>query len=186
MDAAQPTLTTERLLLRPFDLADAPAVQRLAGERTIADTRLAIPHPYPDGAAEEWIATHVPSYAAGTQAAFAITLRAGGALVGSIGLMISPVHARAELGYWIGVPYWRRGYATEAGRAVVRFGFEQVGLHRIQAHHFTRNPASGRVLEKLGMQLEGIRRHFVQKWEVFEDLAAYSILVSDDRNTMQP
>ena len=58
---------------------------------------------------------------------------------------------RAELGYWIGVPWWNRGYATEAGRALLDFGFGTLGLHRIMAHHMMRNPASGRVMQKLGM-----------------------------------
>jgi len=181
MDSGQPTLTTERLLLRPFDAADAPTVQKLAGDRAIADTTLAIPHPYPDGVAEQWIATHASDYAAGIQAAFAITLRPEGALVGAIGLLVSRVHLRAELGYWIAVSFWRRGFATEAGRAVLAFGFDVLRLHRIQAHYFTRNPASGRVLQKLGMQLEGIHRHAVRKWDTPEDLAEYAILATDSK-----
>lgn len=179
MTAPQPTLTTERLVLRPFTPADAPEVRRLAGDRAIADTTLAIPHPYPEGAAEEWIATHAPGYADRTLATFAITLRDGGALAGAIGLIIVPDHARAELGYWVGVPYWNRGYATEAGRALLEFGFDVLGLHRIQAHYLIRNPASGRVLEKIGMRPEGIRRHVVRKWGAFEDLGACAILATD-------
>jgi RimJ/RimL family protein N-acetyltransferase len=96
-------------------------------------------------------------------------------------LAISREHSRAELGYWIGVPYWRRGFATEAGRSIVRFGFEELGLHRVQARHLERNPASGSVLRKLGMQLEGIHRHAVRKWGVFEDVALYSVLITDWR-----
>lgn len=175
----QPTLTTERLLLRPFDLGDAQTVQQLAGDRAIADTTLMIPHPYPDGVAEEWIATHAPRYADGTLATFAITLRGNGSLVGAIGLMVAPADARAELGYWVAVPHWGRGIATEAGRAVVHFGFETLRLHRIQARHLTRNPASGRVLAKLGMRLEGVHRHAFRKWDVFEDAAMYAILSTD-------
>jgi [ribosomal protein S5]-alanine N-acetyltransferase len=98
MPTEQPTLLTERLRLRPFSLADAPEVQRLAGDRAIADTTLNVPHPYPDGAAEAWIETHAGGFAAGRQATFAITLRDGGALVGSIGLVIDARSGRAELG----------------------------------------------------------------------------------------
>lgn len=152
MDAPQPILTTARLLLRPFDPADARTVRQLAGERAIAGTTLAIPHPYPDGAAEQWIATHAPGYAAGTQATFAITLQAADTLIGAIGLLVTPAHACAELGYWIAVPHWGRGFATAAARAILEFGFEKLRLHRIQANHLTRNPASGRVLAKLAMQ----------------------------------
>ncbi|HEY7728306.1 MAG TPA: GNAT family N-acetyltransferase [Candidatus Eisenbacteria bacterium] len=176
---AQPTLETERLLLRPFRLEDGPEVQRLAGDRAVADTTIAIPHPYPDGAAEEWISTHASKFAAGTEATFAVTRKPEGDLVGAIGLMISPAHARAELGYWIAVPFWGRGYATEAGRAVLEYSFTRLGLHRIQARYLVRNPASGRVLEKLGMRMEGIQRHAVRKWDVFEDVAQVAILATE-------
>jgi RimJ/RimL family protein N-acetyltransferase len=176
---AQPTLETERLILRPFTLVDAPEVQRAAGERAIADTTLNIPHPYPDGAAEQWIAGHAAGFAYGVLATFAIVTRSDGRLVGAIGLVVEPAHARAELGYWIAVSYWGRGYATEAARAVIAFGFDALGLHRIQAQYLTRNPASGRVMQKVGMRFEGIRRGLVRKWDRFEDIAEHAILASD-------
>ena len=83
---------------------------------------------------------------------------------------------RAELGYWIGKPYWGQGYCTEAARATLDFGFEQLGLNRIFAHHFARNPASGRVMQKIGMTREGRLRQHVKKWDAFEDLELYGIL----------
>ena len=151
----RPTLTTERLLLRPFVLADAPDAQRLAGDKQIASTTT-LPHPYEDGMAEEWIGTHQELFEKGELANFAIVLAtfapntfAPNALIGAIGLHISQQHERAELGYWIGVPYWKQGYCTEAARAVLRYGFETRGLNRIGARHLARNPASGRVIEKL-------------------------------------
>src|SRR5581483_4261772 len=129
------TMKTERLILRPFTLDDAPDVQRLAGVREVALNTLHIPHPYPDGAAEAWIAKH----GEGPEIVFAID--ANGQLAGAIGLVVDRPHDRAELGYWIGVPFWGRGYATEAARAMLRLGFEENGLHKIFAHVFTRNPA---------------------------------------------
>ena len=93
-----------------------------------------------------------------------------------------PEHARAELGYWVGVPYWNRGVATEAARALVAFGFGALGLHRVQARHLTRNPASGRVMQKLGMRLEGVHREAVRKWDRFEDLAMYAVLAREWRD----
>ena len=99
------TLTTERLVLRPFTLADAPEVQRLAGDRDVASTTLRIPHPYKEGMAEEWIGTHAEKYASGKGLSLAITLRSPGTLVGAVGLEICKEHSRAELGYWIGKPY---------------------------------------------------------------------------------
>jgi RimJ/RimL family protein N-acetyltransferase len=175
----RPTLETTRLLLRPFTLADARDVQRLAGEREVASTTLNIPHPYEDGMAEEWIGTHQEKYERGELVNFAIVRRADNALMGAIGLRITQQHTHAELGYWLGKPYWNAGYGTEAAYAVVAYGFERLGLHRIHASHMTRNPASGRVLQKIGMRSEGCLRQHVNKWEVFEDLALYGILRSE-------
>jgi ribosomal-protein-alanine N-acetyltransferase len=175
----RPTLETTRLILRPFTVADARDVQRLAGEREIASTTLNVPHPYEDGMAEQWIGTHQEKYERGELVNFAIVRRADNALIGAIGLRITPQHTHAELGYWLGTPYWNAGYGTEAARAVVAYGFERLGLHRIHASHMTRNPASGRVLQKIGMHYEGCLRQHVNKWEVFEDLALYGILQSE-------
>ena len=141
----RPTLETSRLTLRPFDLADAADVQRLAGAKEVASTTLTVPHPYEDGMAEAWIGAHQETFEKGKDVTFAITLEKNGALIGAISLnSINREHQRAEIGYWIGVPYWNRGYCTEAARAVVRYGFEVLALERIYAHHFRRNPASGR------------------------------------------
>src|SRR5436190_15038482 len=93
----QPTLTTERLTLRPFKADDAFDVERLAGMRQIADTTLNIPHPYPHGGAASWIRLHGPAWENGTSATFAIVGRKTGALVGAISLMIKREHRRAEL-----------------------------------------------------------------------------------------
>ena len=175
----RPTLTTARLVLRPLTVADAPDVQRLAGEREVASTTLNIPHPYEPGMAEQWISTHQGAYERGELVNFAIGLRVDNALLGAIGLRIDQQHTHAELGYWLGKPYWNAGYCTEAAHAVVAYGFESLGLHRIHASHMTRNPASGRVMQKIGMRYEGCLRQHVNKWEVFEDLALYGILKSE-------
>ena len=173
---AQPTLHTARLTLRPFAPSDGPRVKLLAGDRAIADTTGSIAHPYEDGMAECWIAGHRPEFEAGASSHLAVTLRTSGELVGAIGLTIHAAHRRAELGYWFGQPYWGCGYATEAGRAMVRHGFVDLGLSRLVAHHLKRNPASGSVLRKLGMRQEGVlRKHFL-KWDKPEDAVCYGIL----------
>lgn len=175
----QPTLETARLLLRPFRTSDADDVQRLAGDRAVADTTLNIPHPYEDGLAEKWISNHRGWFEQDEQAVFAITLLAHGTLIGSVQLHIHREDDRGELGYWIGKPYWNRGFCSEAARALVGFGFEQLGLNRVHAWHFSRNPASGRVMQKLGMLHEGRLRQHVRKWDAFEDLELYGILRAD-------
>lgn len=176
---ARPTLETVRLILRPFTLADAPDIQRLAGEPDVASTTRNIPHPYADGVAEQWIRTHQEQFEQGRLVNFAIVRRADDLLLGAIGLQINPLDGHGELGYWIGKPYWNHGYCTEAAQAVVRYGFEVLGLQRIHAAYLTRNPASGRVMQKLGMIYEGCLRQHVKKGEVFEDLALYGILRSE-------
>ncbi len=174
--AEYPRLQTERLILRPFSAADAPEVQRLAGDQMVASTTKNIPHPYEDGMAEAWIATHGPAFARGEAVSFAIERRVDGQLLGTIGLTLAPQHGRAEMGYWLGVPYWNQGFATEAARAVVAYAFQTLSLNKVYAQHLTRNPASGRVMQKVGMRHEGILRQHVLKWGVFEDLKTYSIL----------
>lgn len=174
-----PTLLTERLRLRPFRLSDADDVQRLAGDREIAANTMLIPHPYEDGVAEAWIKTHADRCATGTGLSLAIEQRESGTLVGAIGLEFHPSDRNAELGYWIGRPFWGHGYCTEAARTMLAYGFQTCQLHRIHAKHYTRNPASGRVMEKIGMRREGILRGHALKWGEFEDLAVYGILHSE-------
>lgn len=175
----QPTLNTERLVLRPFTLADAVDVQRLAGDKAIASTTMNIPHPYEDGMAEEWIGTHQEEFDGGKSVTFAIVRAQDDALIGAISLVIGRQHRHAELGYWVGKPYWGNGYCTEAAREVLDYGFQVLDLHRIYARHLARNPASGRVMIKIGMQYEGCMRQHVLKWDAFEDLKIYGILRSE-------
>jgi ribosomal-protein-alanine N-acetyltransferase len=174
----QPTLTTTRLVLRPFTVADAAAAQRLAGDARIASTTFHVPHPYLDGMAEGWIATHAAAWAEGSRVTFAITSHEN-VLKGAISLHLHPEHSRGELGYWIGHPYWGQGLATEAAAAVLEFAFRTMQLNRVQASYLPRNPASGRVLEKLGMQREGFHRERYRKGDHFEDVIEYAILRRD-------
>ena len=177
----QPILHTERLILRPFQLEDGPRVEEVAGTKEVADTTLTIPHPYPAGGGETWIATHRDEWESGAGVHYAIVDRGTGQVIGCIGLSINAKHKNAELGYWVGPSYWNRGYCTEAGHAVIRMGFENLQLHRIESRHFARNRSSGRVMEKLGMEREGFQRGAMQKGETFEDLVLYGILETDWR-----
>lgn len=176
-------IPTPRLILRPFTSADAPDIARLAADFPIADMTLSIPHPYTLADADAWLTKLPESYAAGTNLPLAITLATTRELVGTIGLEVAKPHHRAELGYWIGTPYWNRGYATEAATAMLAFGFTPLNLTRITAHHFARNPASGRVLQKIGMTCEGTLRQHIRKWERYEDCVIYAILRSEHAGT---
>ena len=176
---SQPSIETARLILRPFRLSDARVVQSLAGERDIADTTLHIPHPYEDGMAEEWIAGQPSAFKEGSAVTFAMVLRDEDSLVGAIGLRVDRDSDKADLGYWVGKPFWNRGYATEAARALLNFGFDELRLNRIRAAHLARNPASGRVMEKVGMLYEGRARQDTKEWGEYEDLVYYGILRQD-------
>jgi [ribosomal protein S5]-alanine N-acetyltransferase len=176
----QPILETERLLLRPLAPEDAPVIARLAGRREIADTTISIPHPYSEEQAREWIAKAAKAFTEGEEAAFGVVLKSDRKLIGGAGLRdIDAAHSQAEMGCWIAVESWGRGYATEVSRAMLRFGFEELGLNRIYAHHMVRNPASGRVLARAGMKREGLLRQCVRKWGVFEDVVLLAMLRSE-------
>jgi ribosomal-protein-alanine N-acetyltransferase len=174
-----PLLETDRLVLRGFELSDARDVQRLAGEREVADMTREIPHPYADGLAEQWIATHPDTFAAGKGVTFAITRKPELILVGAVSLMNINAGKDAELGYWIGKPFWNSGLCTEACRRVLEYAFAELGLARVFAHHLRRNPASGRVMQKLGMRHEGPRRQHMEKWDRVEDIEVYGIAKDD-------
>jgi [ribosomal protein S5]-alanine N-acetyltransferase len=175
-----PTLKTERLVLRPLTLDDAATVARLAGSREIAHTTISIPHPYSEEQARAWIAARTSQSGTGKEVVFGIATKEDARLIGAVGLReVDAEHSQAEMGFWIGVPSWGRGYATEAARQVVRYAFEELELNRVYAHHLVRNPASGRVLEKVGMKREGLLRQRVRKWGVFEDVVALAILHDD-------
>jgi len=170
-----PELKTDRLLLRKFQLSDAPDVQRLAGAKEVAAGTF-LPHPYGNGMAEQWIADQEQAHEGGTAVSFAITLAGDATFIGSIGLDMVQSHRHARLGYWLGAPYWNQGYATEAVRTVLRYGFMQLNLHRIYSPHFEGNAASGRVLQKVGMTYEGrMREHYI-RFDRFVDLELYGML----------
>lgn len=166
-----PTLRTERLLLRPFTRDDIPELLPLIGAPEVAATTRRIPHPYTEAHAVEFISAQ-----RGNEINLAICLLAGQRLVGGAILRPDLDHRHAELGYWIGVPHWRNGYATEAARELVRYGFEELRLHRIYASHSATNPASGKVLAKIGMKHEGRMREHLVKWGEYQDLELYGML----------
>ena len=169
------TLTTEHLILRPFEKSDSADVQNLASAFEIARyTRL--PHPYEEGMAAEWIEKQHREYAEGLVVNFAIVRKEDDALMGSMGLKLDQNHRRGELGYWIGVPFWNNGYCTEAAREVVNYGFSVLDLHRIYAVHLGTNEYSGRVLKKLGMKYEGRQRQHFYAYGEWEDVELHGML----------
>ena len=168
-------LLTERLKLRTVQMDDAPAVQELASAREIAATTLNLPHPYPPNGAATWI-QHARQIEGAANHAFAILRREDETLVGIIGIHADLDHHNAEVGYWIGLPYWNQGYATEALRRVLAFGFDEMTLNRIYGRHFASNTASCRVMDKVGMTYEGTLRQHILKWGDYVDVDIRAIL----------
>jgi ribosomal-protein-alanine N-acetyltransferase len=174
------TLRTERLALTPFDQGDVTVLPALVGAREIADTTASIPHPYLPEHADAYVALAARELADGTGLHLGIRLLPDQPLIGGIALKaIDRRCLQAELGYWIAMDHWGLGYASEAARAVVRFGFDTLGLNRIYAHYLVRNPASGRVLERAGMRREGVLRQAVRKWDKLEDIVICAVLRED-------
>jgi ribosomal-protein-alanine N-acetyltransferase len=173
----RPVLESARLVLRPFTEADAADIERLAGDFQVAKTLLSMPHPYPPGAALEWIAKHEEFWRARKELPLAIARRdRGGTLSGAIALHFALDHHHAEAGYWIARPSWGDGIASEAVAALLRWAFTELELHRVFARHMATNPASGAVMRKNGMRHEGTLREHHWKHGRHHDFHVYGIL----------
>jgi len=177
--AEQPVLATERLRLRPYRPDDAPLVQKLAGEASIAEMTRTIPHPYPDGAAEAWINSTLEDWNEGIGAAFAVTLRNKDETIGTVGLF-NLQETEAEIGYWIGLPYHGQGFCTEAVEAVVGFGIYELGITRFHAKHLKRNPASGQVLRNAGFSKCGKGTMIWRDGQSEEPVEIYELIIKDE------
>lgn len=168
-------LETERLVLRPLAPGDAAAIVRLAGDWRVAAPIATIPHPYSPDMAREFIRGAQQKARQGSEFAFALTQGPERELIGVISLRPRQGYS-AEVGYWIGVPFWGQGYMTEALRAIIRHSFCDLGLQRVHAWHIGGNPASGRVMQKAGMRYEArLRQHVLHRGEA-EDQVIYGLL----------
>jgi [ribosomal protein S5]-alanine N-acetyltransferase len=173
-------LETNRLILRPLTQADVPSIQRFASVREIADTMISIPHPYPEGEAERYVAKRLAEVEQGHSIAFAIERKSEHDLCGVIEIRdIEREHSQAELSFWLAVKAWGQGYMSEALKPMLNVGFEHLDLNRLYAYHMVRNPGSGKVLQKNGFTQEGILRQRIYKWGVFEDVKLWAILRQD-------
>ena len=145
-----PVLKTKRLTLRAPCLEDAKTVAMLANDRRIAENAARIPHPYKMADAESFITA---ANANEGETLFLITLR-DATVIGACG--VTTLADQPELGYWLGVPYWGKGYATEALHALIDYAFTDLAHEALQAGARVTNPASRRVLEKCGFQWTGV------------------------------
>lgn len=194
-DCRPPALETERLRLRPFRPADQQQLEKLLNDRQIiANTNISTSE---EGNCLQWINNQDFLWKQGRSAVFAISKRLGTCgpgnfqsesgstidlsgeedeLIGGMGLEIDPQHHRAELGFWIGKPFRGQGYATEAGRAVIGFGFSVIGLNKITATHLAPNNDSKKVLIKLGFVVEGVLKRQIRRSGQYYDLVCHGLL----------
>jgi RimJ/RimL family protein N-acetyltransferase len=145
-------LKSERLILRQLEMADAERLVGLANNWNVARMLSRIPYPYSLAMAQEWIARTAAERAEGEEFVYAVTNGEG--VVGTCGLQ-SHADGTHEIGYWIGEPWWNRGYASEAARLVLDDAAACFGAATIVSGHFSDNHASGRVLTKLGFRYTG-------------------------------
>lgn len=172
-----PTLTTKRLVLRELKMADAPAIAAGAGDPRVARSLIAVPTPYPVALARRWLAGRNAWWTEGRGATFAITRRAQPTLLlGTVSLRRYIRDQRAELGYWLTTDAWGKGIVTEACTAAIQFGFTELSLARIYAQVLGDNAASHRVLCKLGMVTEGVKRKHVKRGDKLVDVVLYGLL----------
>lgn len=143
-------MRTQRLTLRQLTFVDAARIADLGGDWDVARMTGRIPYPYSVDAALQW----VTGLADGEQV-FAITHN--DQLIGLCGFTATG-DGEAEIGYWIGRPYWGQGFAPEAAQAVINHGFTKSGIRRFSCSHFNDNPASRRVIQKLGFVETGLSR----------------------------
>lgn len=146
-------LETERLVLRPPAESDIARMVALANNLAVADKLLRLPHPYDEADARAWLDSLATLPPGAVQ--FAIGCKAeNGAFIGGCGYD-ALLTGMPDLGYWLGEPYWGRGYASEAAAAVVAYAFGVAGLAAMTSGYRPDNPASGRVLEKIGFEPYG-------------------------------
>ena len=163
------------LWMRPLAEQDIAPILKYASAPEIAANTF-VPHPYPPQAAHEFVRKVGEEWRSDQAYTFAIIEAQSDCFAGVMGIHPVREHKRAEVGYWIGLPWWGRGLATQALRLVIQFGFEELGLKRIAAGHFARNPASGRVMQKANMRCEGTRRAYHYHRDGCQDSVWYAIL----------
>ncbi|MNI51338.1 putative ribosomal N-acetyltransferase YdaF [compost metagenome] len=180
-DVQQVVLETSRLLMRRYREEDAKSVYQVVSQRAIAETTIMLPHPYPRQTVDWWINYVNGNFDQGKAYEFGLFKKdSPGDYIGNCGLVsISGEHNNGELGFFVRPEDWNTGYATEACQALLEFGFDNLGLERIFGRCMAKNPGSKRVMEKSGLTLEGLARHEVLKWGMYEDVWHLGVVRSE-------
>ena len=176
-----PTLETQRLILRPMNMGDAEDIFEYSQDPQVSQHVLWDAHAS-IAESKAYLRYILRQYRNNEPSSWGIVLKQSKKLIGTIGYMWWNQQNRAsEVGYSLSRAYWNHGYMTEALRATLSFGFEQMHLYRIEAQHEVDNPASGRVMEKVGMQKEGVLRGRLYNKGKNVDVSLYAILRGDPR-----
>jgi [ribosomal protein S5]-alanine N-acetyltransferase len=174
-----PVVETKRLILRKFELSDAAGLFDIAKDPLVTVHLAWEPHTS-EQQSLDFIKSFIDGYAGGDCGHWAIIRKEGNTLLGMITIRPGITQPRAEVGYWIGTQYWNQGFMTETLAAFIDLCFTQLGLHRIQACHFVENPASGKVMEKVGMLYEGLLHHYIYNKGHYHDVKLYAIINEKD------
>ena len=172
-------LTTDRLRLRAITMADADALTEICQDIELARGTLSIPHPYSRDRCEQFIRSQANDMETNTAFIWGVEIVETGELVGDAGLRFKWDHQSAEAGFIIGKAHWNNGYATEALRRIIDYGFADLGLYRIEAHCMLWNTGSERVMRKAGMLEEGVLRGAILKWGHREDAHFFGVTRPD-------
>lgn len=172
-----PRIETERLILSELKESDLLFVVEYLQDKIFSDLTSNIPYPYHIENAEFWLKISREAFDKKKGFTFAIRDKEE-KIIGAIGLH-DEGSDKAELGYWMAKPFWSKGYVTEAAEAIIDFGFKELGFNKIYATYFPHNPASGRIMQKVGMKQEAILKQHLKKDGKYYDIPMYSIFKNE-------
>lgn len=174
-----PTLRGPAMLLRPLAREDAPRLVPLLRDPRVAEPYVLPHYPWNLATAQGEIAAMAPQFEASRRLDLGICPAAETELVGTVSLGFAPAHDRAELGFWVGQPYWGHGYARQACALLLAWAFDERGLHRVTARTLGENLRAARLLRHLGFRQEGLQRQHQYQWGRFRDVALWGLLATE-------
>lgn len=171
------SFNTERLYIREYKKEDLDVFLHVIRQPEIYATTYGIPKEYSRARGKRWLKTIKRNKFYGTAFEFAVFLKSENKYIGNVGLInISPLHNKADISYYIDIEYMNKGYAAEAASEMLRYGFEELGYNKISGVCMNCNPASRRVMEKIGMVYEGTLRGDMLKDGAYYDIDRLSIM----------
>ncbi len=173
-----PKIETSRLFLTELRANDIPQIVEYASNEKMAAFTLNLPSPYSEEDAIFWVNLANQGFKNGTNYIFGIRLKSNGHFIGGIGLTVEKRFNRAEVGYWIAEPFWNKGFATEATKAIIKYAFKELASNKITSHYLVGNPASGKVMGNSGMCKEGELKEHVSRDSNYHDVVVYGITKS--------